>query len=141
MEGYYMGRFAKSLLILNALLLFIVISSKLLNKFSKVLLVVNTLLFVIVMIMVFSINKPQEIDYDIISNKVVEKIEQKEDLNYDRIEEIVREIQQEKFNDIEEKVQSNYEEKDFGEKFEEVTTYFGDKLKETFINIDEKINK
>lgn len=117
------------------------------DKLTKILLIINALLLLIVLVKVSSVDNTPEIDYDIMSDKVVEKLGERDDFDYERIESIIKDSQEERFKEIEvqmeEKVESKYEElnKDFGEQFEEMTSYFGDKFKETFNNINEKLNE
>ena len=77
------------------------------------------------------VNTQREIDYNkieaIVEKYVTEQSESAE-VDYDKIEAIVEENQ------------ANVE-KDFGEKFEEMTTYFGDKFKGLVSDVNEKLNK
>lgn len=116
------------------------------NKTVKVLIVANIILLAIVTISMFAGNKKQEIDYELLSDMIAEKISE-EQVDYERIKVIVKEAQDESIDNLEieirEAIETKYEEldKDFGEKFEEMTSYFGDKFKELFNNINEKLNE
>lgn len=116
------------------------------NKTVKVLIVANIILLAIVTISMFAGNKEQEIDYELLSDMIAEKISE-EQVDYERIKVIVKEAQDESIDNLEieirEAIETKYEEldKDFGEKFEEMTSYFGDKFKELFNNINEKLNE
>lgn len=116
------------------------------NETVKILIVANMILLAIVILSTFAGNKKQEIDYELLSDMIAEKISE-EQVDYERIKVIVKEAQDESIDNLEieigEAIETKYEEldKDFGEKFEEMTSYFGEKFKESFSNINEKLNK
>lgn len=116
------------------------------NKTVKILIVANMILLAIIILSTFAGNKKQEIDYELLSDMIAEKISE-EQVDYERIKVIVKEAQDESIDNLEieirEAIETKYEEldKDFGEKFEEMTSYFGEKFKESFNNINEKLNE
>lgn len=116
------------------------------NETVKILIVANMILLAIVILSTFAGNKKQEIDYELLSDMIAEKISE-EQVDYEKIKVIVKEAQDESIDNLEieirEAIETKYEEldKDFGEKFEEMTSYFGEKFKESFNNINEKLNE
>lgn len=122
-------------------------STKLHQKI-KLLTIINVIILIFVVVSMFPKGSNQEvrIDYNKLSDMIVEKLEAKEDLEHEKIEAIVNEIQQEKMNEIEEvenTTENNYKEKDkdFAEQFGEVSNYIGGQIKETWDVIVDKINE
>ena len=116
------------------------------NKESKII----KMLIVIIILLVLSIilNKnTEEIDYELLSNKVSNKIlsETRENgvIDYNKIELMIKESQSEQTELIKEYIDTNYDEidKDFGTKFEEASSYFGGKIKETYDDISKEFKK
>src|SRR5690554_5321904 len=78
-------------------------STKLHQKI-KLLTIINVIILIFVVVSMFPKGSNQEvrIDYNKLSDMIVEKLEAKEGLEHEKIEAIVNEIQQEKMNEIEE---------------------------------------
>lgn len=88
-------------------------------------------------------NEQEEIDYELLSDEIVKNIPEEENIDYDKIESMINESQKEQTESIEKAVEDKYEEinKDFGEKFEEMSSYFGGKIKETYGDINDSFKK
>lgn len=113
------------------------------NRLVTILFVITALLLIR---MVFN-GSPEEIDYDLLSDEIAEKVliemTEKENIDYDIIKAMIEESQLEQTELIKESIEASYNEidKDFGVKFEEATSYFGGKIKETYDDISKEFKK
>ena len=122
------------------------------NKTQNILLVTNIVQAIIITVLVIAllvgIGKPKqttiaEVDYnkleEVINNTNPEAIVAVSGVDYDKIKEIIIENQEKvDYDKIVEIMKET--EKDFGEKFEDMTGYFGEQFKGLIEDVNEKLN-